>query len=210
MADMSPEPDTPPPRWWRRQRWLRAPLLLAPVAVAVGLWLLTRPQPPTRQEVEQEVAAHVGESEHTTVTATCTVPDTNGYTCTLRDVAGRYGYTITSFTKHKPSGNSRYSPAWDTLTTWGFPLNADGTGTLTLNATPPGNLPTSITGALEMIGASIGRPNLLDLYGAIRCDDQVTNDVTTCTVRAPVLSATVHALGNYKYELTYRVALPTS
>jgi hypothetical protein len=53
------------------------------------------------------VAAQVGQAERTTVTAQCTVPDEDGYTCRLRDAAGRYGYAITGAFRWTPTGTAR-------------------------------------------------------------------------------------------------------
>jgi hypothetical protein len=206
MADMPPGRITLRlRRLWQEQRWIRAPLLLIPLALGFGFWWLTRPQLPTQQEAQQEVATQVGQREHTTVTATCTEPQDSGYSCTLRDAAGRYGYAITTFTKNK--SNNRYGHKWDSTTIWEFPLNADGTGTKTLDTSPPRDLSLALTAAASAIGNSIGR-NFPDMYGAIKCGDRVTSEVTMCAVRAPLLSATIQALGDNKYQLTYRVALP--
>jgi hypothetical protein len=207
MADMPPGPVAARlRRLWQQHRWPRVLVLLLPLTLAFGIWWLTRPQLPTQQEAEQEVATQVGQREHTTVTATCTVPKDSGYSCTLRDSARRYGYAITTFTKNT-SRNNRYGPRWDSTTIWEFPLDASGTGTKTLDASPPRDLSLAITAALQMIGGSIGH-DLLDLYGAIKCDTHPTNTVIPCTVRAPILSATIRALGNNQYQLTYQVAVP--
>lgn len=197
---------------WQQSWWFRCLVVLAAIGLAVGLWRLSQPSLPDQQEAQRDVASEVGQAEHTAVTAVCTVPDSDGYTCRLRDTAGRYGYATTFFfTSDDYSGPARsYVTTRYGETAWGFPMNADGTGTMTLNAAPPGDLATSVSGALEMIGSALGRPDLLSLYGAIDCGEPADTGVTTCTVRAPVLSATVRPLDGYRYQLTYRVALPRS
>jgi hypothetical protein len=83
---------------------------------------------------------------------------------------------------------------------------------MTLNASPPGDLSLALTGALDMIGSSLGNPNLLALYGAIDCGDQsqLTTTGTACTVRSPILSATIRSVGDGRFQLAYRVRLPGS
>lgn len=197
---------------WQRSWWFRCLLVLPAVGLVVGLWRLSQPPLPDQQEAERDVASEVGQAAHTAVTAACTAPDSSGYTCRLRDAAGRYGYATTFFfTSHDDSGpDDTYVTTRYGETAWDFPLNADGTGTMTLNAAPPGDLATSVAGALETIGSSLGTPDLLSLYGAIDCGEPADTGVTACTVRAPVLSATVRPLADHRYQLTYRVALPRS
>lgn len=195
---------------WQQSKWFRGLAVLGAVGLAVGLWSLTRPSLPDQREVEQEVASGVGEAENTTVTANCTVPDDTGYTCRLRDAAGRYGHSITTFHEEHSQGFRHTTTTRYGRTSWDFPLDADGTGTKTLDASPPRDLSLTISGVLMMISGTLGEPEWFSLHGAIDCGDEVISDVTTCAVRAPVLSATVRPLGDHKYELTYRVALPST
>lgn len=194
--------------WWRTG-WARGLAVLTAVGMAVGIWSLATPSLPNQQQAEQEVASGVGGAEHTTVTAHCTVPEDTGYTCRLRDGAGRYGYSITFFHDERRANNSRITTRYG-MTTWNFPLNADGTGSTTLDAAPPRDLESAIYGVLMMISGATGQPDTFSLYGAIDCGDYVTSEATACTVRAPVLSATVRAVEGYEYQLTYRVAIPKS
>ncbi|MFL6118443.1 hypothetical protein [Actinophytocola sp.] len=192
-----------------RSWWFRGLAVLTAVGIAVGIWSLATPSLPSQHEAEQDVASGVGREEHTTVTAHCTVPDDSGYTCRLRDAAGRYGYSSTFFHDERRANNSRITTRYG-MTTWSFPLNADGTGTTTLDAAPPRDLKSAIFGVLMMVSGATGQPDAYSLYGAIDCGDYVTREATACTVRAPVLSATVRVVDGYEYELTYRVALPRS
>jgi hypothetical protein len=193
----------------RRTWWIPCLVVLAAVGVGVGVWRLSQPPLPDQQEAQHDVAATVGRAEHTTVTAVCTVPDDDGYTCRLRDAAGRYGYSDTIFVTTDNATNpddDEYVTTRDGETIWGFPLNADGTGTMTLDATPPRNLATSIAGALEMIGSSLRHSDPAGLFGAIDCAQPISGGATSCTVRAPVESAILRALGDDRFQLTYRVA----
>lgn len=199
------ESEVPTP--WHETRWARGLAVLVAVGIAVGIWAVNQPSLPDQREAEQAVAADVGRSEHTTVTATCTVPHDSGYTCRLRDAAGRYGYSITTFHEDSPPTYRRITTRYG-LTTWDFPLDADGRGTTTLDVTPPRDLSLSITAVLLMISGSIGEDSAFSLQGAIDCADPVAGEVTTCTVRAPVRSASVRVSGENEYLLTYRVALP--
>lgn len=197
----------------RRLRWwLGLSAFLSVVCLIITYWQwIDSNSYPDQQQAQQDVESGVSQAENTTVTAVCTVPDKNGYTCQLRDTAGRYGYSITTFAggSGTPGSHTRFSPTWHSETTWGFPLNADGTGTQTLDASPPGDLSLDMTAAVQMIGGALGHSNWLDLIGAIDCgDDPDPTTVTTCTVRAPIQSATLRPLGNDKYQLTYRVTLP--
>jgi len=199
------------PRSRRFGWWLRLAVFLAVIGLLIAFWQWTNSYP-DQQQAQQDVESGVGQAENTTVTAVCTVPDKNGYTCQLRDAAGRYGYSITTFASGSGTSgpHTRFSPTRHSETTWGFPLNADGTGTQTLDASPPGDLSLAITGAVQMIGGALGHSNLLDLFGAIDCgDDPDPTAVTSCTVRAPIQSATLRPLGNDRYQLAYHVTLPT-
>ncbi|WEP00511.1 hypothetical protein A6P39_011910 [Streptomyces sp. FXJ1.172] len=84
------------PRWRRFGWWLRLAVFLAVIGLIIGFWQWTNSYP-DQQQAQQDVESGVGQAENTTVTAVCTVPDKNGYTCRLRDAAGRYGYSITTF-----------------------------------------------------------------------------------------------------------------
>lgn len=198
--------------WWRR---FDRPLRLAGSLAALGLIFAclrcsTSDSYPDRQQAQQEVESGVGQAENTTVTAVCTVPDKNGYTCQLRDAAGRYGYALTTFAggSGTPGPHSRFGPTRHSDTTWGFPLNADGTGTQTLDTSPPRDLSLGVTAAVQMVGDALGS-DLLDLFDAVKCgDDPAPTAVTDCAVRAPFLSATLRPLGNNTYQFAYRVSLP--
>lgn len=189
-----------------RTRWFRGLMVLVAVGLAIGFWWVGRPSLPDRQEAEHDTESGVGDAEHTTVTATCTEPEDTGYTCRLRDAAGRYGYSITTFHNDSPPTYKRITTRYG-LTVWDFPLNADGTGTKTLDTTPPRDLSASVSTVLLMLSGSLGQPDAFSLYGAIDCGGPVTGEVTTCTVRAPVRSAAVRETGENEYELTYRVTL---
>lgn len=202
------------PRWQRFDWWLRLAVFLAVIGLTIAFWQwINSDSYPSRQQAQQDVESGVGQAENTTVTAVCTVPDKNGYTCRLRDAAGRYGYSISVFASGSSTSgpHSRFSATRHSETTWGFPLDADGTGTQSLDASPPRDLSLDITAAVQMIGGALGHSNMLDLFGAIDCGDDpdpTAAAVTTCTVRAPIQSATLRSLGNDKYQLDYRVTLP--
>ncbi len=193
----------------RRTWWFRTAVVVMIGGLAIGFWLLSRPPLPDQQQAQRDIATRVGQLENARVTAVCTVPDNTGYTCRLRDSAGRYGFSNTLFVRGKHTFAPKLGTRSYGQTDWGFPLRADGTGTLLLDASPPGDLSTSVTGAVDMISGSLGRPNLISMYGAIHCGAVSEHAVTRCTVHAPVLSATVRRVGDHKYELTYRVALHT-
>lgn len=196
-------------RPWRRT-WVRCLAVAGAVALIGGFWLLTRSALPDQDQAQRDVAAQVGSFEHTTVTAACTPPDHTGYTCRLRDSAGRYGFSDTIFVSGKHMSVVRHGSRRIGQTDWGFPLAADGSGTVVLDASPPGDLSTAVAGAVETISSALGRPNLLSMAGSINCGDQVITKVTRCHVHAPVRSATVRPLGGHRYQLTYRVSVPHS
>lgn len=195
--------------WVRRFRVL---LILVPIGIAVGLAWISWPHPVSQQQAEQDVASEVGQATGTTVTAKCSVPDNNGYTCTLRDSKGRYGYsaTITGLDKQN---STRYVKRTYNDTTYGFPVNADGTGSQTIqaDAMKAGDLQGSIDLVLNQIGGALDN-DVFALLNDIDCGEasELTTPVTTCQVKAPILSATLKSVGNDQYLLTYKVTVPGS
>lgn len=194
--------------WVRRFRVL---LILVPIGIAVGLAWLSWPHPVSQQQAEQDVSSLVGRAEGTTVTAKCSVPDSNGYSCTLRDAAGRYGFSIT-LTSIDKQHSDRLVTRTIANTQYGFPLNADGTGSQTVDATSPADLSLGETAVLASISSALGDDNFLTLYGDIDCGDQsqLTTAVTPCKVKAPILSATVKSVGNGRFLISYKVRVPGS
>lgn len=199
--------DSLPP--WAR-KWLGLLLIPVPIAIAIGLYWLGQPHPVSQRQAEQDVASAVGQATGTTVTAKCSVPDKNGYSCTLRDSKGRYGYSAT-ITGLDRQHSDRYVKRTYNDTAYGFPVNADGTGSQTIQAdsVTAGDLQGSIDLVLNQIGGSLDN-DVFALLNDIDCGDasELTAAVTPCQVRAPILSATIKNVGNGQYLLTYKVRVP--
>ena len=165
----------------------------------------TRDPLSSRNEAQHQVAAQVAAAENTTVTATCTEPDSHGYACRLRDRAGRYGYAATGYYQVSQGDGEFASSHHEGLMTWGFPVAADGTVTTSFDVRPPSDVSASVSRSLLLTGDALGRTDLLT---TIDCAPPHLGMDYQCTAHAPVLSVRLaHGSGTH-YDLTYRVAVP--
>jgi hypothetical protein len=184
-------------------------LLALAVSVAVGLagWWLTRPAPlPTKEQAAARMAQAIGQRERTAVAAVCEVPTKDGFSCRLRDAAGRYGYAITSF-QEESLGDPLYGEQrrrW--FASWDFPIDSDGRLTSDFDTAPPWDLPTRLTGILLLAGRAVGPVVALPPPG---CPPAQVGQQVSCTVTGgAVRAATVRRTGATAYRLSAEFVLP--
>jgi hypothetical protein len=206
-AAEQPAADTPAARAKQLGRFLLISGLILAAVIVVGRWVPAGPRLPTRAEVESRLAGDIGLREHTSVTVTCDEPDENGVSCRLRDGAGRYGYSITTFDRE--SGYSADAPVrLIQTTTWDFPIDSGGILAEDLNTTPPWDVQSRISAVVLLAGGALGP---YDPDARADCPDVTTAGAPVpCTVSGQIRAGTLQWRAPNRYRLTLTYRLPST